>query len=105
MTRGKFLILNTPFNRANYKGLIGQRFDNPPGFANGAWERDEFLKMTDGELVSYWNILQMSTKMIVAGDTTINPRHTAIVGEILTERFIPHEAGKLIETVRVRIAA
>lgn len=29
----KYLVVDCPFNRANYQDLIGKTFDNPPGYA------------------------------------------------------------------------
>lgn len=107
MLQGKFQILNTSFNQENYPGMIGQRFDNPPAYAEGKWERDLLDDMEDTELVAYWNILQMGQRMIRNTEAhEQGERHIPILTEILTEREIPHENGKQIATVRVkRLAA
>lgn len=106
MTQGLFLIKDTAFNRENYPTLIGERFEMPPAYAQGAWERDEFAKMPVTELVAYWNILQMSRRMIQMADTkAANVRHRTILAELFTEMNIPHEDDKLIKTVRVKRAA
>ena len=55
-------------------------------------ERDQLDEMSDGELVSYWNILQTPClKIDPDGDIE---RHAAIADELLDERGILHETGK-----------
>jgi hypothetical protein len=106
MNNGLFLIKNTGFNREHYPTMIGMRFAEPPAYAQGAWERDDLEKMSDSELVSWWNILQMGRRMIQVGDAKeLGERHIAMLQEIFADRHIPHEDGKLIETVRVMMAA
>jgi hypothetical protein len=61
-------------------------------------ERKELNTMSNRELIAYWNILQMGQKTIQVDDDGQNARHTIIVDELLTERAIPHEHGKLINT-------
>lgn len=57
-------------------------------------EIDELDKMTNKELVAYWNILQFNGRCIQVGDTDKNVRHTQLVDELLTKRSIPHQMGK-----------
>ena len=54
-------------------------------------EREELDKLTDIELVAYWNILNTPGSKVDDGKTR---RQTPIVSELLTERNIPHEKGK-----------
>jgi hypothetical protein len=54
-------------------------------------------ELNDSELVAYWNILQTSKVLLVITDDPKRfPRHEKIVDGLLTERKIPHEAGKRI---------
>jgi hypothetical protein len=62
-------------------------------------EIDELDKMTNKELVAYWNILQFNGRCIQVGDTDKNARHTQLVDELLTKRSIPHQMGKLTTPV------
>ena len=61
------------------------------------FERAALAKMTDNELVAYWNVLEMSGKTIQNEEAKAKTqRHLPLVAELLTERGIPHEQGKLI---------
>jgi hypothetical protein len=55
--------------------------------------KDELAKLTNTELVAYWNIIQMGKRM--GGFEDNEP----IVDELLTERGIAHEANKLTKKV------
>ena len=57
-------------------------------------ERAELDKLTDRELVAYWNVL--NTPCLKVDDGKIE-RHTTIVDDLLTSRNIPHEPGKRTE--------
>lgn len=66
-------------------------------------EREQLNQMATFELVAYWNILQLSSRMLlVTDDPDLIPRHRTIVGELLTERNVPHRDGK---TISIRKAA
>ncbi len=58
--------------------------------------KQQLAELTNREIVAYWNILQMGCKMLGGGKT--NP-HLPLVGELLIERSIPHEEGRLINVV------
>lgn len=59
-------------------------------------EREQLDDMSDHELASYWNVMQCPC---IRGSLEKHNRHLAIVGDLLTDRSIPHELGKRIETV------
>ena len=59
--------------------------------ANTTTPKQELSKMRDSELVAYWNIIQMGKRMIGGANGVLEP----YVEELLTERGIAHEAGKL----------
>lgn len=62
-------------------------------------ERTELAKMTNAELVAYWNVLQMSGKTIQNNEAKAKTeRHLPLVDELLSRRGIAHEQGKLINT-------
>jgi hypothetical protein len=58
--------------------------------------KERLRTMTDRELASYWNVIQMDKRMI--GDRNTSEFHESIVGELLAERGIAYEAGKLLVT-------
>lgn len=61
-------------------------------------ESEQLDKMSDGELVAYWNVLQMGQRMIQDAEAkNKTERHLPIVSELLAERNIPHEQGKLLQ--------
>ena len=62
----------------------------------------ELDKLTDSELCSYWNILQMGQRTIQVGTSDrLTTSRMRIASQLLTNRNIPHVAGKLINTVRI----
>lgn len=54
-------------------------------------EKEELDKLTDIELVAYWNILQTPGIKVDDGKTE---RHIPIVSKLLDERNIPYKTGK-----------
>lgn len=60
-------------------------------------EKEQLAEMNDLEVVAYWNILQMSQRCLSSGETRAKVnRHHELIDEILNERNIPHESGKLV---------
>lgn len=57
----------------------------------------EMSKLSDREVVAYWNVAQMGMKTIQT-DPTHNQTIAAVASEELTRREIKHEHGKLINS-------
>ncbi len=92
-----FLVIDNEFNRANSKELIGKRFEVAPSYTCVKYERELMDEMTTDQLVAFWNIYQSWKRMFHAGDDGTNARLELITNELLTERGVPHEAGKRIK--------
>ena len=60
-------------------------------------EKEQLAAMGTEELASYWNVLMMGRKCLqVTDDPDRNPRHSRIVGELLAERGVKTEDGRLL---------
>ncbi len=57
-------------------------------------ERADLRTMTTRELVAYWNVMQFPGLVITDGK---QERHLVMVDEILTERGVAHQRGKLTD--------
>lgn len=90
-----WVVLDIPFNRANYPDLIGQRFETPPSFAGVKTERQLLQECDNYDLICVWNVCQFSKKVILIDDGRMK-RLGEICDELLTERHIEHTVGKRI---------
>lgn len=58
-------------------------------------EASELARMSDRELVAYWNVLQFGNRMFRSAEADrINAVHKPIVDHLLTQRGIPHVDGR-----------
>lgn len=92
-----YYVVDNVFNRHWYPQIIGKRYVNPPSYAAVRDEFEELSAMDTDSLIMSWNGFVLNQKTV-----NVEPEATeeflGMIHQILTNRNVSHEFGKVIDT-------